>query len=97
VAAGAAVVARIEPTMTKGNPSKIPAESGSPRTATPSATATAGLTYAITVARAGPTSATRPKKARKATAVQISPRVATDHNAAGDTGEVGSENGTNGT
>ena len=58
-------------------PRTIPIVSGSPRNATPSASATAGLTYVMTVARAAPTSATSGKKTRNATAVQITPRTVT--------------------
>ncbi|MBM4824912.1 hypothetical protein HXP45_28170 [Streptomyces actuosus] len=44
----------------------------------PAATATAGLTYVITVARVGPASLISSRKATKATAVQITPRPARD-------------------
>ncbi len=46
--------------------------SGSPSTPTPRATATAGFTYVMTVARAGPTSAISWKNSTKARAVQTS-------------------------
>src|SRR5262249_55640995 len=62
-------VASTEPTRISTNPATIGSVSGSPRNATPSATATAGLTYVMTVARTGPTSSIRAKKTRNATAV----------------------------
>nr|WP_263636041.1 hypothetical protein [Streptomyces sp. CoH27] len=46
------------------------------RKSAPAATATAGLTYVITVARVGPASLISSRKATKATAVQITPRPA---------------------
>nr|WP_317935252.1 hypothetical protein [Streptomyces cellostaticus] len=52
------------------------AVSGSFRSRAPAATATAGLTYVITVARVGPASLISSRKATKATAVQITPRPA---------------------
>ncbi|WP_240797692.1 hypothetical protein [Streptomyces sp. F001] len=54
----------------------IPAVSSSSRNKAPAATATAGLTYVITVARVGPTSLISSRKATKATAVQMTPRAA---------------------
>nr|WP_189986424.1 hypothetical protein [Streptomyces capoamus] len=47
--------------------------SGSCRNSAPAATATAGLTYVITVARLGPASLISSRNATKATAVQITP------------------------
>ncbi|WP_239158049.1 hypothetical protein [Streptomyces sp. SID13726] len=52
--------------------------SDSPRNRTPATTATAGLTYVITVALVGPTSLISSRKATNATAVQITPRPASD-------------------
>ncbi|WP_240436106.1 hypothetical protein [Streptomyces sp. CC0208] len=49
---------------------------GSERKIAPAATATAGLTYVKTVALVGPASLISSRKATKATAVQITPRVA---------------------
>ncbi|UXY19503.1 hypothetical protein N8I84_12765 [Streptomyces cynarae] len=54
----------------------MPAVSCSPRNVAPAATATAGLTYVITVARVGPASLISSRKATKAAAVQITPRPA---------------------
>nr|WP_265564769.1 hypothetical protein [Streptomyces hygroscopicus] len=48
----------------------------SSRKSAPAATAIAGLTYVMTVARAGPASLISSRKATKATAVQITPRPA---------------------
>nr|WP_228619988.1 hypothetical protein [Streptomyces barringtoniae] len=50
--------------------------SGSFRKTAPAATATAGLTYVITVARVGPASLISSRNATKATAVQSTPRPA---------------------
>nr|WP_286257141.1 hypothetical protein [Streptomyces graminofaciens] len=52
------------------------AVSGSSRNSAPAATATAGLTYVITVERVGPTSLISSRKATNATAVQMTPRPA---------------------
>nr|WP_228395830.1 hypothetical protein [Streptomyces sp. RB17] len=46
------------------------------RKSAPAATATAGLTYVITVARVGPASLISSRNATKATAVQSTPRPA---------------------
>nr|WP_189260497.1 hypothetical protein [Streptomyces fuscichromogenes] len=46
----------------------------SPRKRAPAATATAGLTYVITVERVGPISLISSRKATKATAVHRTPR-----------------------
>nr|WP_254647378.1 hypothetical protein [Streptomyces sp. GbtcB6] len=46
----------------------------SPRNNAPAATATAGLTYVITVERVGPISLMSSRKATKATAVHRTPR-----------------------
>src|SRR3954451_5507268 len=62
-------VASTEPPRMRANPTPVVTVKRSSRNVTPSATATAGLTYVITVARAGPTSAMSWKKSRNATAV----------------------------
>ncbi|MDX3312272.1 hypothetical protein P1S61_25000 [Streptomyces sp. ME08-AFT2] len=54
----------------------IVAVRGSSRNRAPAATATAGLTYVMTVARVGPASLISSMKATKATAVQTTPRAA---------------------
>jgi hypothetical protein len=69
-------VASTEPATMRANPSTIPTVSGSLRNTTPSASATAGLTYVMTVARAAPTSATSGKKTTNPRAVQITPSTA---------------------
>jgi hypothetical protein len=56
----------------------MPAVNRSPRTATPSAIATAGLTNVMTVARDGPTSAMSAKNTRNAVAVQTRASATTD-------------------
>src|SRR4051812_49898420 len=56
----------------------MPTVNRSSSTATPSATATAGLTNVMTVARDGPTSAMRAKKTRNAVAVQTRASATTD-------------------
>ncbi|WSW94842.1 hypothetical protein OG714_35860 [Streptomyces sp. NBC_00989] len=61
----------------------------SPRNSAPAATATAGLTYVITVERVGPTSLISSRKATNATAVQITPRPARDARTCGDGTEEG--------
>src|SRR5215204_3223315 len=57
--------------------------------ATPSARATTGFTYVITVARLGPTSAISLKKNRNASAEQISPSTTIDASASADGVESG--------
>src|SRR5438445_3055607 len=74
---GALRVARIEPRTMRTKPIAMPSVNGSPRSATPSARATAGFTYVITVARGAPTSATRAKNRTNASAVQTTPSTAT--------------------
>ena len=56
---------------TKTNPAAVVSVNASPRTATPSSTATAGLMNVINVAFVGPISAISAKKIMKATPVQI--------------------------
>jgi hypothetical protein len=51
---------------------------GSPSSATPAATATAGLTYVKTMARDGPTSLISSRNTRNAHAVQIRPSAASE-------------------
>ncbi|WTE45523.1 hypothetical protein OH768_36795 [Streptomyces sp. NBC_01622] len=60
------------------NATPMPTVRSSPRNSAPAATATAGLTYVITVERVGPTSLISSRKATNATAVQITPRPARD-------------------
>jgi hypothetical protein len=52
--------------------------SGSPSRMTPSVTATAGLTYVMTVERTGPTSSMSLKNTRNAIAVHSTARVSTE-------------------
>nr|WP_143670021.1 hypothetical protein [Streptomyces sp. Ag109_G2-15] len=54
----------------------MPEVRGSFRKRAPAATATAGLTYVMTVERVGPTSLISSRKATKASAVQMTPRPA---------------------
>ncbi|WSW74237.1 hypothetical protein OG390_15185 [Streptomyces sp. NBC_00996] len=53
---------------------RVPGVRLSSRNSAPAATATAGLTYVITVALVGPASLISSRKATKATAVQMMPR-----------------------
>nr|WP_240203619.1 hypothetical protein [Streptomyces actuosus] len=69
-------MARTEPARISANATAIDAVRSSPRKRAPAATATAGLTYVITVARVGPASLISSRKATNATAVQITPRPA---------------------
>src|SRR5439155_1348954 len=85
---GALRVARIEPRTMRTKPLAMPTVSGSLSSATPSASATAGLTYVMTVARAEPASAMSAKKSTKASAVQTIPSTATANTTAGE-GRVG--------
>ena len=62
----------------------MPAVTRSSSSTTPSTAATAGLTYVITVARSGPTSAISAKKMRKAAAEQTTARPATDSTTCAD-------------
>ena len=62
----------------------IPSVNRSARTRTPSAAATAGFTYVITVARTGPISPISAKNRRNATAVQTTASPITDASAAAD-------------
>jgi len=63
-------VASTEPMRISANEMTTAAVMRSPSTAAPRATATAGLTYVITVARTGPTSAISLKYSTNARAVQ---------------------------
>src|SRR5262249_58556149 len=72
------LVASDNPRTMSRKPTPAPRVNGSPSRATPSARATAGLTYVIAWARSGPTSAIRAKKTRKARAVQTTPKMATE-------------------
>ena len=75
--------------ITRGKPTRIPQVSGSLRTTTPSASATAGAMKVMTVVRDGPASAISAKKTRKAAAVHNTPRMITDHHASVETGTKG--------
>nr|WP_256725582.1 hypothetical protein [Streptomyces sp. IMTB 2501] len=59
------------------------------RKSAPAATATAGLTYVITVARVGPASLISSRNATKATAVQSTPRPVRAAKAEGEGREEG--------
>src|SRR5206468_10770960 len=82
-------VASTQPTSTRANPITMPVVMCSPRTATPRTAATTGLTYVITVARTGPTSAMSAKKSKKASAVQTTARPTTDSSTCADGLEAG--------
>ncbi|WP_280907952.1 MULTISPECIES: hypothetical protein [unclassified Streptomyces] len=69
-------MARTEPVRISAKATPTPRVRGSERNRTPATTATAGLTYVITVALVGPTSLISSRKATNATAVQITPRPA---------------------
>src|SRR4051812_47782782 len=71
-------VASTQPARISAKPTSIPALRCSLRMVTPSTAATAGLTYVITVARTGPTSAIKAKKTRNASAVQTTASPSTD-------------------
>jgi hypothetical protein len=73
----------------------MPSVSGSSSTSAPSTIATAGFTYVITVARAGPTSAMSAKNTMNAAAVHNTPSPTIDDPAARLTDE-GMRNGANG-
>ncbi|WUW61720.1 hypothetical protein OG255_12520 [Streptomyces sp. NBC_01455] len=69
----AVAVARTEPARMRAKAARVPEVRRSSRKRAPAATAIAGLTYVITVARVGPTSLMSSRKATKATAVQMTP------------------------
>ncbi|MCX4761581.1 hypothetical protein OG562_11445 [Streptomyces sp. NBC_01275] len=69
-------MASTEPARIRVKATTTPAVRGSCRNSAPAATATAGLTYVMTVARVGPASLISSRKATKATAVQTTPRPA---------------------
>ncbi|MGK3941975.1 hypothetical protein ABK046_26495 [Streptomyces caeruleatus] len=69
-------VARTEPVRISAKATPTPTVRGSERNSTPATTATAGLTYVITVALVGPISLISSRKATNATAVQSTPRPA---------------------
>ncbi|OBQ47951.1 hypothetical protein A4U61_22170 [Streptomyces sp. H-KF8] len=60
----------------RANAARTVAVRDSPRRSTPAVTATAGLTYVMTLARVGPTSLISSRKATNAIAVQTAPRPA---------------------
>nr|WP_263579023.1 hypothetical protein [Streptomyces sp. PSKA30] len=82
-------MARTEPARIRAKAAAMPAVSSSSRNRAPAATATAGLTYVITVARVGPTSLISSMKATKATAVQMTPRAARAVRASADGSATG--------
>ncbi|OIK02372.1 hypothetical protein BIV25_01830 [Streptomyces sp. MUSC 14] len=69
-------VARTEPARIRTKATRTVEVRDSFRKTAPAATAIAGLTYVMTVARAGPASLISSRKATKATAVQSTPRPA---------------------
>ncbi|MCF1593875.1 hypothetical protein L0P92_09875 [Streptomyces muensis] len=69
-------MARTEPARIRAKDAAIVGVRRSSRKSAPAATATAGLTYVITVARVGPASLISSRKATKAIAVQITPSAA---------------------
>src|SRR5689334_6471532 len=77
-------VASTQPARIRAKPTSIPALRCSLRIATPSTAATAGLTYVITVARTGPTSAISAKKTRNASAVHTTASPTTDSTTCAD-------------
>src|SRR5262249_20156010 len=77
-------VASTEPARISTNAATISGVSGSPHTAPPRASASAGVTYADTTAAGGPTSATRLKHSRSARAVQMTPRAASEPSTCAD-------------
>nr|WP_063744449.1 hypothetical protein [Streptomyces sp. NRRL F-525] len=84
-----AAVASTDPARISVKATAMPTVRSSPRNSAPAATATAGLTYVITVERVGPTSLISSRKATNATAVQITPRPARDARTWGDGTEEG--------
>ncbi|WTI39628.1 hypothetical protein OHA51_15730 [Streptomyces sp. NBC_00589] len=72
----AVAVASTEPARIRVKAPTTPGVRASSRKMAPAATATAGLTYVITVALVGPASLINSRKATKAIAVQITPRPA---------------------
>src|SRR5205823_11051378 len=83
-ASGLRPVASTEPARTSAKPATIPIVSLSLRSNTPTTAATAGLTYVMTVARTGPTSAMSAKKTRNAAAEQTTARPTTDSTTCAD-------------
>src|SRR2546425_6330697 len=83
-ASGVPPVARMQPASTSAKPITMPTVSRSFRSVTPSAAATAGFTYVITVARSGPTSLISAKKIRNAAAEQTTARPTTDSTTCAD-------------
>nr|WP_067363186.1 hypothetical protein [Streptomyces olivochromogenes] len=85
----AVAVASTEPARMRAKAARTPGVRLSSRKAAPAATATAGLTYVITIARVGPASLISSRKATKATAVQMTPRPAREARTCGEGGEEG--------
>nr|WP_229880497.1 hypothetical protein [Streptomyces alanosinicus] len=79
-----AAVASTEPARIRAKAARTVGVSRSSRKRAPAATATAGLTYVITVARVGPASLISSRNATKATAVQSTPRPARAARAEGE-------------
>ena len=75
------LVASTEPTRISANAMIVDAVTASSSTSAPAATATAGLTYATTTARAGPTSEISEKNNASPSAVHRAARPSNDHNA----------------
>ncbi|MFB8771169.1 hypothetical protein VSS16_00150 [Streptomyces broussonetiae] len=71
-------MARIEPARIRAKATAIVVVRCSSRRTVPAATATAGFTYVMTVARVGPASLISSRKATNAIAVQTTPRAARD-------------------
>nr|WP_237268690.1 hypothetical protein [Streptomyces parvulus] len=69
-------MARTEPVRIRAKAARTVGVRGSSRKTAPAVTATAGLTYVMTVARVGPASLISSRKATKAIAVQTTPRPA---------------------
>nr|WP_324788525.1 hypothetical protein [Streptomyces sp. H51] len=82
-------MASTEPARIRAKAAIVPAVSRSSRNSTPAATATAGLTYVMTVERVGPISLISSRKATKASAVQTTPRPARDASTEGAGRAVG--------
>ncbi|WUC37430.1 hypothetical protein OG956_26045 [Streptomyces sp. NBC_00557] len=82
-------MARTEPARIRAKAARTVGVSRSERKRAPAATATAGLTYVITVARVGPASLISSRNATNATAVHSTPRPASAARAEDDGTEDG--------
>src|SRR4051795_4935342 len=85
-----------EPARISSSPATALGPRCSPSSATPSATATTGFTYVITVARPGPTSPISAKNNRKASALHATPSTSTERIVWPDGVEAGAEISANG-